>query len=155
MDVCRVCSSCPPVMMGRSRRTGGTGVLKHAALRSAHRSRGLKYSKTSPNDRDGKRSDLLSVNARGCITSGSAASQTRGAQRASRAMRWTGTQAHTQVSTHVKWAGVQCRQEKGARDIRTGCETYYFVTYYLLTSLPSILPSFLTYLLATHSSSYL
>ena len=135
-------------MMGR--RTG-TGVLKHAALRS-HRSRGLKYSKTSPNDRDGKRSDLLSVKARGCITSGLAASQTRGAQRASRAMRWTGTQAHTQVSTHVKWAGVQCRQGKGARDIRTGRETYYYVVrHILLAHLASLHPCLLTYLLASYS----
>ena len=62
-------------------------------------------------------------------------------------MRWTGTQAHTQVSTHVKWAGVQCGQEQGARDNRTGRETYYFVTYYLLTSLPSIHPSLRTSLL--------
>ena len=116
-------------------------VLEH----TAHRSRGLKYSRTSPNDRAGKRPKTKSAWV--YITSGSAASQTRVAQRASRAMRWTGTQAHTQVSTHVKWAGVQCRGEQGARDIRTGRETY-FVTYYLLTSLPSFLPSLLTYLLA-------
>ena len=128
---------------------GVLGVLrKNVHDCSSHRSRGLKYSRTSPNDRDGKRNDLLSVKARGCITSGSAASQTRGAQRASRAMRWTGTQAHTQMSTHVKWAGVQCRQGKGARDIRTGRETYYYVVrHILLAHIASVLPSFLPYLL--------
>ena len=65
MDACEVCTVCLAlelsVMMTKNRR----GCWNTNC--SAHRSRGLKYSKTPPNDRDGKRSDLLSVKARGWV----------------------------------------------------------------------------------------
>ena len=81
--------------------------------------------------RAGGRSDVRSdVRCKAYITSGSAASQTREAQRASRAMRWTGRkQARTLAST---WTGrthtMQTRRERA-------CETainYYRVRDLLL-----------------------
>ena len=133
-----------------------TGCSVVGRTETAHRSRGLKYSRTSPNQRRaGKRTrDILRLvcksaqKARGCIISGSAAFQSRGAQRASRAMRWTGTQAHTQLSTHVKGVDVQSRQERREATAVPGARrTASSLTTCSLRFLPSFPTYLLTYLL--------
>jgi hypothetical protein len=126
------------------------------AHRSGSRPSKVPYSRTSPNQRRaGKRTrDRLRLvcksaqKARGCIISGSAAFQSRGAQRASRAMRWTGTQAHTQLSTHVKGVDVQSRHERRETTAVPGARrTASSLTTCSLRFLPSFLPYLLTYLL--------